>query len=277
MPRPGSPQVVVTHALRTPIGKFLGALADLSAADLGVSVVKDVLARSGLDPASVDCAILGNGRQAGGGPNVARQIAVRAGLPVEVPAYTVNMACASGLKCLTLAADAIRLGYGEIVLAGGTESMSRLPFFLPGMRRGYRLGHAPVLDGNFEDGFTCPLIKEPMGVTAEYLADEYHIDRRAQDEYALRSHQRAEAAQKAGRLAAEIAPVEVAGRKGETTLVDTDEHVRHGVTIEALAKLPPVFRPEGAALKEGRLLQQPALARTLKLIAEHGIDVFTIP
>src|SRR5262249_12215340 len=152
---------------RTPIGKFLGAFSDLSAADLGVSVVKSLLASAALPPATVDELIFGNARQAGGGPNVARQISVRAGIPVEVPAWTVNMACGSGLKALDLAADSIRAGRADVVVAGGTESMTRLPFMLPDFRRGYRLGHAPVVDGMYRDGFLCPLSNMVMGETAE--------------------------------------------------------------------------------------------------------------
>jgi acetyl-CoA C-acetyltransferase len=232
--------VVVTHALRTPIGRYLGTLADLSAADLGVAVVKPLLERARLDPALVGELVFGNGRQAGGGPNVARQISVRAGIPVTTPAWTVNMACGSGLKSLALAVESIRLGRAEVAIGGGTESMSGLPFFLPSMRKGYRLGHAPVVDAMYQDGFLCPLAKMLMGETAEKLARELDIPREEQDRFALASQQKAAAAQAAGRFEAEIAPVRIPSKKGET-LFATDEHVRGDATLESLAKLPAVF------------------------------------
>jgi acetyl-CoA C-acetyltransferase len=248
--RPAPPPVVVTHALRTPIGRFCGSFAELSAADLGTSVVRALLERARIDPASVGELIFGNARQAGGGPNVARQVSVRAGIPVEVPAWTVNMACGSGLKALALAVDGIRAGRTEIAVAGGSESMSGLPFLLPRMRLGYRLGHAPVVDGMYQDGFLCPLSGLLMGETADKLAQEYGIPREAQDAFALESQRRAGAAVAAGRFAAEIAPVRVPGRKGEI-VVEADEHLRPQTTAEALAKLPPVFDAERGTVTAG--------------------------
>jgi len=250
---PAGRPVVVTHALRTPIGRFLGSFADLSAADLGASVVSALLARAELDPGRVSEVIFGNGRQAGGGPNVARQVGVRAGIPVEAPAYTVNMACASGLKTVHLAAEGIRLGRTEIVVAGGTESMSGLPFFLPKMRRGYRLGHEQVVDAMYKDGFVCPLSGMVMGETAEKLARDIGIGREEQDAFAVRSQEKCQAARAAGRFDDEIAPVEVpppAG-KGDPLLVSADEHPRDGVTLESLAKLPPVFDREHGTVTAG--------------------------
>ncbi|MCP3916516.1 MAG: thiolase family protein [bacterium] len=244
------PQVVVTHALRTPIGRFLGAFTDLSAADLGVSVVRDVLQRSGIDPARVGEVFIGNGRQAGGGPNVARQITVRAGIPEAVPATTINMACGSGLKSIELAADAIRLGKSDVVLAGGTESMSGLPFFLPRMRRGYRLGHERVVDGMYKDGFHCPLADMLMGETAEKLAQDIGISRADQDAFAFESQQKAGRAIEAGRFASELSAVEVVGRK-ETVIVDADEHPRPDVTLEKMGKLPAVFDREHGSVTAG--------------------------
>jgi acetyl-CoA C-acetyltransferase len=243
-------EVVVTHALRTPIGRFLGAFAELSAADLGVSVVKDLLRRSAVDPARVDELVFGNARQAGGGPNVARQVSVRSGIPESTPAYTVNMACGSGLKALQLAAEAIGAGRCDVVVAGGTESMSGLPFFLPKMRTGYRLGHAPVVDAMYKDGFVCPLSDMVMGETAEKLARELSISRKEQDEFALASQRKARAAVEAGRFADEISPVKVPGKKGET-VVDKDEHPRPDTTIESLAKLPPVFDAKTGTVSAG--------------------------
>jgi acetyl-CoA C-acetyltransferase len=242
--------VVVTHALRTPIGRFLGAFAELSAADLGVSVVRDLLRRSAIDPARVDELIFGNARQAGGGPNVARQVSVRAGIPDSVPAYTVNMACGSGLKSLQLAAEAIRAGRCDVIVAGGTESMSGLPFLLPKFRTGYRLGHAPVVDAMYKDGFACPLADMLMGETAEKLAKDLSISRQQQDEFALASQAKARAAVEAGRFGDEISPVRVPGKKGET-LVEKDEHPRPETTLASLAKLPPVFDAKTGTVSAG--------------------------
>ncbi len=248
--RPAGTTVVITHALRSPIGKFNGALAEVSSADLGVCVVKALLKQAALDPRSVGELIFGNGRQAGGGPNVARQIAVRAGLGVETTAYTVNMACGSGLKSLSLAVDSIRLGRHEVAIVGGTESMTRLPFMLPDFRRGYRLGHAPVVDGMYKDGFNCPLSNMVMGETAEKLARELGISRAEQDEFALQSQLKSQAARAAGRHADELTPVEVPGKKGPS-LFTTDEHPRENATLADLAKLPPVFDAKAGTVTAG--------------------------
>jgi acetyl-CoA C-acetyltransferase len=248
--RPTGTTVVVTHALRTPIGKFLGGFSELSAADLGTSVVKSLLERAQLAPAQVSELIFGNARQAGGGPNVARQIAVRAGLPVESTAWTVNMACASGLKSVQLAADSIRAGRTSVAIAGGAESMTRLPFFLPQMRQGYRLGHAPVVDAMYQDGFLCPMSKLLMGVSAEKLAKELSISRAEQDEFALDSQKKCEAARREARFADEIAPVRVPTKKGEL-VIDADEHPRDGTTLADLAKLKPVFDAKSGTVTAG--------------------------
>ena len=233
--------VVITHALRTPIGRYLGSFADLTAADLGASVVTDLLRRADVDPREVDEVFFGNGRQAGGGPNVARQVAFRSGVPETTCATTINMACGSGLKTLQLASDAIRLGRADVVLAGGTESMSGLPYFLPKMRRGYRLGHERVVDSMYKDGFDCPIAGMVMGGTAEKLAQKYEISRTEQDEFALSSQEKAAAAVEAGAFRDELSPVEVKGRKGDVTVVEADEHIRFGASLAGLAKLPGVF------------------------------------
>jgi len=248
--RTPEPSVVVTHALRTPIGRYLGTLADRSAADLGEVVLRALLERSGLDPARVGEVVLGNARQAGGGPNVARQVSVRAGVPETTPAWTVNMACGSGLKALALAVESVRLGRVEAAIGGGVESMSGLPYFLPGMRRGYRLGHAPVVDAMYQDGFQCPLAKMLMGETAEKLARELDIPRAEQDRFALESQRKAAAAQAAGRFEAEIVPVRIPSRKGESVLAH-DEHVRGDATLEGLARLPAVFDPANGTVSAG--------------------------
>lgn len=236
--------VFVLSAVRTPIGKFGGGLASLSAADLGVVAAQAAMERAGIAVRDVQETIFGNGRQAGGGPNPARQISVRSGVPESVPAYTVNMACASGMKAITLAAEEIANGNLECLLAGGAESMSRLPYYLDGARWGYRLGNAEVVDGMYRDGFFCPLAKMVMGETAELLAEQYKISREEQDQFALVSQQRAQAAIEAGRLADEMVPVMVEGKKG-TTVVERDEHPFVGVTLEKMAKLPPVFSKTG--------------------------------
>ena len=246
----GDQTVVVTHALRTPIGKFLGSLSELGAADLGASVVKDLLGRARVPSERVGELVFGNARQAGGGPNVARQISARAGIPVSAPAWTVNMACASGLKAIALAAESVRRGRVELAVAGGVESMSRLPFLLPEMRRGYRLGHARVVDAMYQDGFLCPLSGMLMGETAEKLARDLDITRDEQDAYALESQRRAAAALQAGRFEAELSPVRVPGKKGEQVFA-TDEHVRADATLEGLRKLPPVFDPEHGSVTAG--------------------------
>jgi acetyl-CoA C-acetyltransferase len=237
-------RVVITHALRTPIGRYLGSFADLSAADLGTSLVTDLLARSTVDPERVGEVFMGNGRQAGGGPNVARQISVRAGIPETTTATTVNMACGSGLKAIQFGTDSIRLGRADVVVAGGVESMSGLPYFLPKMRRGYRLGHSKVVDSMYQDGFHCPLADMLMGATAEKLAGQYSITREQQDAFALDSQHKAGAAVEAGRFDAELSPVTVVGRK-ETVTVSADEHLRPDTDMARLAKLPAVFADEG--------------------------------
>ena len=236
--------VYILSAVRTPIGKFGGSLSTMTAADMGVVAAQAAMQRAGIDPKQVEETIFGNARQAGGGPNVARQISVRSGVPQEVPAYTVNKACASGIKSITLGAQEIAAGNLDCVLVGGTESMSRLPYYLDGARWGYRLGDQELVDGMYRDGFFCPLAKMVMGETAEVLADQYKISRNEQDEFALVSQQRGAAAIAAGRFDAELVPVMLETRKGKTTF-SRDEHPFLDATIEKMAKLPPVFSKTG--------------------------------
>jgi len=235
--------VFVLSAVRTPIGKFGGSLASLTAADMGVVAGKAALERAAVSPEQVQETIFGNGRQAGGGPNVARQISIRSGVPETVPAYTVNMACASAMKSMALGFEEIANGNLDCVLTGGTESMSRLPYYLEA-RWGLRMGHQELVDGMYRDGFFCPLAKMVMGETAEVLAEQYKISRDEQDEYALSSQKRAEAAIKAGRFKDEIAPVTMESKKG-TQVVEQDEHPFCGATLEKMAKLRPVFSKAG--------------------------------
>lgn len=252
----------IVSAVRTPTGKFGGSLADFSSADLGVIAVREALERAfGVPmpaaqnpgepyethwqmPWRVDEVIFGNGRQAGGGPNVARQIVWRSGLGDDVPAITINMACASGLRSLTMAWQQIRLGEAEIVVAGGTESMSRLPYFVEA-RWGFKMGHQPLVDAMYRDGFLCPISQMIMGETAELLATEYKISRDEQDQYALESHRRAARAQAECRFQNEIVAVERTDKKGNVIRCDKDEHVRPDATLEGMAKLPPVFSKTG--------------------------------
>ena len=236
--------VFILSAVRTPIGKFGGSLVSLTAADMGVIAAKAALARAAVRPEQVAETIFGNARQAGGGPNPARQISIRSGVPKEVPAYTVNMACASGMKSIALGAQEIASGHLDCVLAGGTESMSRLPYYLDGARWGYRLGNQELVDGMYRDGFFCPMAKMVMGETAEILAEQYKIPREEQDQYALCSQQRGERAQSSGRFQAEIVPVTLDSKKGPQVF-DRDEHLYLGATLEKMAKLPPVFSKTG--------------------------------
>jgi len=236
--------VYVLSAVRTPIGKFGGALASLTAVDMGVVAAKVAMERAGVRAEQIEETIFGNARQAGGGPNPARQISVRSGVPHETPAYTVNKACASGMKTIALAYQAITLGDASCILAGGTESMSRLPYYLDGARWGYRLGHQELVDGMYRDGFFCPLAKMVMGETAEVLAEQYKISREEQDEFALLSQTRAARAIGAGRFEAEIVPVTIEGKKG-TTVFARDEHPFPDASLEKLGKLSPVFSKTG--------------------------------
>jgi acetyl-CoA C-acetyltransferase len=237
--------VYLAGSVRTPIGRFGGTLAEWSAADMGAAVAAESIKRAGLKLDQIGESIWGSARQAGNGPNVARQITFRAGVPETVPAYTVNQACGSGLKAIILAAQEIMLGRARAVLAGGTESMSRVPYYAEGARWGMRMGNMQLVDGMYRDGFNDPLSGLVMGETAENLARQYEISRDEQDQYALRSQQRAEAAINAGRFDEEILPLEIKGRKGETNVFARDEHYRAGATIESMRKLKPVFAQDG--------------------------------
>ena len=236
--------VYILSAVRTPIGKFGGALASMTAADMGVVAAKAAMERAGIEPAQIEETIFGNARQAGGGPNPARQISIRSGVPQEVAAYTVNKACASGLKSISLGYQEIATGNLDCVLAGGTESMSRLPYYLDGARWGYRLGDQELVDGMYRDGFFCPMAEMLMGETAQLLAEQYKISRDEQDQFALQSQARAATALEVGRFADEIVPV-IVQKKKEVVKFSVDEHPFSGASIEKLAKLPPVFSESG--------------------------------
>ncbi|HEX9792886.1 MAG TPA: thiolase family protein [Planctomycetota bacterium] len=246
----GTTRVVVASAVRTPIGRFLGGLSTLPAPALGEWAARAAMERAGIAPEEIDEVVFGHARQAGCGPNPARQVLIRAGIPQERTAFTVNQACASGLKSLQLGADAIRLGRARTVLVGGMENMSQVPFLLERMRTGHRLGHAPLVDGMYRDGFQCPLADMIMGETAELLAQELGIAREEQDAFALASQTKTSSAQIAGRFADELVAVTVPGRKGDVVIA-ADEHPRADASLARLGKLPPVFDRERGSVTAG--------------------------
>jgi acetyl-CoA C-acetyltransferase len=243
-------ETVIIGACRTPIGTFGGAFKDVPAVELGTVAVREAVRRAGVRPDQVDEVILGCILQAGQGMNPARQVTIKAGLPESVPAHTVNKVCGSGLKAVMLATQAVRCGDAEVVVAGGTESMSRAPFLLPGARWGERLGHGQALDHMIHEGLTDAFHDIHMGITAENLVEKYGISRQDQDRFAAESQARAEAAIKEGRFRDEIVAVPVPGKKGEARAVDTDEHPRAGTTAESLGKLKPAFK-EGGTVTAG--------------------------
>nr|MBC8330777.1 acetyl-CoA C-acyltransferase [Anaerolineae bacterium] len=234
--------VAILSAARTPIGNFGGALKDISAVELGEIAARAAIQRAGITPDRVDEAIFGSARHAGNGPNMARQIAVRSQIPVEKLAFTINMACGSGLKAILQGTQSIMLGENQIVLAGGIEQMSQIPYLLMKARWGYRLGNDTLVDSNVLDGYFCPMSDMLMGETVDRLAAEMGISRIEQDAFAVESHRRASAAWENGDFAAEVVPVEVPGRKG-STLVARDERPRSDSTVEKLAQMSTVFRP----------------------------------
>jgi acetyl-CoA C-acetyltransferase len=238
-------RAVILEGARTPIGRFLGSFSEITTVELGTLASQEAMRRSNVEPDQVDQTILGHARQAGNGPNTGRQVSVRAGVPVEVSAYNVNIACGSGMKAVQLGAQQIQLGDAEVVLAGGMENMTRVPFLLDRMRTGYRLGDATVYDGMYRDGLLDPMCGLLMGETAENLVDRYDISRQEQDEFALESQRKAEAA--TSERAEEMFPVEAPGPSGKGTVtLSEDEHPRPDTAAETLAKLKPVFRTDGS-------------------------------
>ncbi|HCV78684.1 acetyl-CoA C-acetyltransferase [Pseudomonas oryzihabitans] len=238
--------VVIVAATRTAVGSFQGSLANVPAVELGATVIRALLAQTGVAPAEVDEVILGQVLTAGAGQNPARQAAVKAGLPHEVPALTLNKVCGSGLKAVQLAVQAIRCGDAEIVIAGGMENMSLAPYVLPKVRSGLRLGHAELVDSMISDGLWDAFNDYHMGQTAENLVQKYQLSREAQDAFAARSQQRAAAAMESGRFREEITPVLIPQRKGEPLAFDTDEGIRADTTAEGLARLRPAFAKDGS-------------------------------
>lgn len=283
-------EVVIVAAVRTPIGSFGGSLKDISTVDLGSLVIKNAIERAGLEPEQVDEVIMGNVLGAGLGQNVARQMSIHAGVPVTVPAFTINKVCGSGLKAVQLAVQAVLCGDAEVVVAGGAENMSQAPYILPNQRWGSRMGNATVVDTMLRDGLTDGFEDYHMGITAENVAEQYGITREDQDSFALQSQKRAVAAVEAGRFKEEIIPVEIPQRRGEPLVFDTDEFPRKDVSLEGLSKLRPAFQKDGSvtagnssgindgaaavvvmSAEKAKELGVPVLA-TIKSYASAGLD-----
>lgn len=238
-------KVVIVSAARTPIGSFGGSLSSLSAVDLGVIAAKEAIKRANIDPSIIDEVIIGNVLGAGLGQNVSRQVGVGAGVPVETPALTLGKVCGSGLRAVSMAAQFIKLGDADVILCGGTESMSNAPYVLPKARWGQRMGDGAIIDTMVNDGLTDVFNKYHMGITAENIAEQWNISKEEQDIFAVASQNKAEAAQKAGKFVDEIVPVVIPQRKGDPIVVDTDEYPRHGSTIEKMSKVPAAFKKDG--------------------------------
>ncbi|MEK1939615.1 MAG: acetyl-CoA C-acetyltransferase [Pseudomonas sp.] len=262
--------VVIVAATRTAVGSFQGALAGISAVDLGAAVIRALLDQTGLDGAEVDEVILGQVLTAGAGQNPARQAAIKAGLPVAVPALTLNKVCGSGLKALHLGAQAIRCGDAEVIIAGGQESMSLAPYVMPGARTGLRMGHAQVIDSMITDGLWDAFNDYHMGITAENLVEKYGISREEQDAFAAASQQKAVAAIEAGRFTDEITPILIPQRKGDTIAFATDEQPRAGTTAESLAKLKPAFKKDGTVTAGNASSLNDGAAAVLLMSAEKA-------
>jgi acetyl-CoA C-acetyltransferase len=238
-------EVVIVSAARTPIGSFGGSLSGFSAIDLGVIAAKEAIKRAGITPSEINETIIGNILSAGLGQNISRQISVNAGVPETSPAMAINHLCGSGLRSVALAAQAIMLGDADAVLAGGTESMTNAPYLLPKARSGYRMGHGEIVDSMILDGLTDAFNNYHMGITAENIAEQWEITRGEQDEFAVKSQNKTEAAQKAGKFKDEIVPVEIPQRKADPIIFADDEFPKHGLTIDKLAKLRPAFKKDG--------------------------------
>jgi len=244
-------EAVIISAARTPTGKFQGALKSFTAPELGAIAIKEAVKRAGVDPAKIDEVIMGCVVQAGIGQAPARQAALKAGLPPEVSALTVNMVCGSGLRAVALAAQSIRLGDSDFVVAGGMESMSNIPYALPSARDGFRMGNQTVTDLMIHDGLWCPFENWHMGNTGEIVAEKHQITRETQDEFAYNSHRKAHEAQQKGYFKDEIIPIEIPQKKGDPILLDYDEPVRPDTTAESLGKLKPAFKKDGGTVTAG--------------------------
>jgi acetyl-CoA C-acetyltransferase len=266
-----SDDVFILSAARTPIGKFLGGLSTVPATELGAVAIRAAVERAGVAPERIDEAIMGQVIQAGAGQAPARQAALKAGLPEGVSATTINKVCGSGLKAVMLGAASIRAGDADVIVAGGMESMNLGPYMLPGARAGYRLGDGTLVDATVHDGLWCAICDVHMGVHAERVAAKHEVSREAQDAFALRSHQRALAASESGRFREEIVPVEVAGKKGPTT-IDTDENPRADTSLEALGKLKPAFQADDGTVTAGNAPGITDGAAALVLASEEAVE-----
>ena len=244
-------EAVIISAARTPTGRFQGALKDFTAPELGAIAIKEAVKRAGVDPAKIDEVIMGCVVQAGIGQAPARQAAMKAGLPPEVSALTVNMVCGSGLRAVALASQSIKLGDADFVVAGGMESMSNIPYAMPGARDGYRMGNQTVVDLMIHDGLWCPFENWHMGNTGEIVAEKHQITRETQDQFAYDSHRKAHEAQEKGFFKDEMIPIEIPQRKGDPIVLDYDEPVRPETTIETLGKLKPAFKKDGGTVTAG--------------------------
>ena len=244
-------QAVIVSAARTPVGKFQGALKSFTAPQLGAVAIKEAVKRAGVDPANIDEVIMGCVVQAGLGQAPARQAAMKAGLPPEVSALTVNMVCGSGLRAVALASQSVRLGDADFVVAGGMESMSNIPYAMPGARDGYRMGNQQVIDLMINDGLWCPFENWHMGNTGEVVAEKHQITREVQDDFAYNSHRKAYEAHQKGYFKDEIIPIEIPQKKGDPVVLDYDESVRQDTSVEALAKLKPAFKKDGGTVTAG--------------------------
>src|SRR5688572_7226431 len=244
-------QAVILSAARTPTGKFQGALKTFTAPELGAIAIKEAVRRAGVDPAKIDEVIMGCVVQAGIGQAPARQAAMKAGLPPEVSALTVNMVCGSGLRAVALASQSIKLGDADFVVAGGMESMSNIPFAMPGARDGYRMGNQQIIDLMIHDGLWCPFENWHMGNTGEVVAEKHQITREVQDEFAYNSHRKAHEAYQKGYFKDEIIPIEIPQKKGDPIVLDYDEPVRADTTVETLGKLKPAFKKDGGTVTAG--------------------------
>ena len=271
-------EAVIVGAVRTPVGKYGGSLSDIPAVDLGMIAVKEALNRAGVDPAHVDEVILGCVLQGGLGQNVARQAAIMAGIPIEVPAFTLNKVCGSGLRSISLAAQIIKAEDAEVIVAGGFENMSATGYAFPKARWGSRMGDAPLVDMMVRDGLTDAFNNYHMGITAENVAEQWGLTREQLDSFAADSQQRAEAAIKAGRFKDEIIPVEIPQKEGDPIVFDTDEHYTPGTTAESISKLRPAFKPDGGIVTAGNAsgLNDGAAAVVVtsrEYAEEHGLTI----
>lgn len=266
-------KVVILSAVRTPVGKYGGSFKDTSAVTLGTIAAQEAIKRAGISANMVDEVIFGQARQAGNRPNPARQILFRAGIPVEQTAFTVNKACASGIKAITLGCQSLLLGENKIVLVGGIENMSQIPYFLDGARWGYRIGDGVLIDGMYRDGLFCPLADMIMGETAEILAEKYGISRGEQDKFAYESQMKAKKAIDDGLFDDEIVPVRIKDRKGSELGITTDEHPRPETTLEKLAKLPTVFKKGGTVTAGNSSGLTDGAAALVLTTSEHAKDM----